>query len=61
MQKWYVLMHVLEGAAAKMVKIRTPKRGSKAGSGGVKCNKNRDFFRKVYFSGCKDAIRGPNL
>ena len=62
MQKWHVLMYLLEGAAVKMVQIGNPKRGSKAGSGGVKtCKKSKTFFRNVWFSECKETIRGPNL
>ena len=44
MEKGYLSMSLLEGAAAEIAKTRTPRMGSDAGSGGLKRGQKSRFF-----------------
>ena len=44
MEKGYLSLSLLEGAAAEMAKTRTPRMGSDAGSGGLKRGQQSRFF-----------------
>ena len=44
MQKCYLAMSLLEGGAAEMAKTRTPRKGSDAGSEGLKWGQKSSFF-----------------
>ena len=46
MEKCYLSLSLLEGAAAEMAKTRTPRMGSDAGSGGLKRGQQSIFFVK---------------
>ena len=51
-EKCYLSMSLLEGAAAEMAKTRTPRMGSDAGSGGLKRGqKSRLFVQSVVLRG----------
>ena len=43
-EKGYLSLSLLEGAAAEMAKTRTPRMGSDAGSGGLKRGQKSRFF-----------------